>query len=244
MIEKFTVTITPFGDDRRIHVHLPEGYYDTDERYPVMYMFDGHNLYEDEEATYGKSWGLEEFLNAYDKPMIMVGMECSHEGNGRLEEYCPYDILFWDQQLQGKGDIYMDWVVHELKPYIDKNYRTMPFRECTAVGGSSMGGLMAYYTVYKYNRWFSKAACLSPSIIMCREELFADFADSYISPDTRIYFSFGTNEIGDPRPHLVPFVEDIERRQGYHYVDVIPEGHHNEATWETRNPIYMDFLWK
>ena len=65
----------------------------------------------------------------------------------------------------------MDWVVNELKPMIDQKYRTIPFRECTGIGGSSMGGLMAFYTVIHYNQLFSKAACLSPALSLCIHQL-------------------------------------------------------------------------
>ena len=81
MIEKFDVYIEPFQLWRTMHVYLPKHYYETDERYPVMYMYDGHNLYNDQDATYGTSWGLSDFLDHYDKPFIIVGMECNHEGH-------------------------------------------------------------------------------------------------------------------------------------------------------------------
>ena len=92
MIEKFEVLITPFSLKRMIHVYLPDDYYNHQESYPVMYMFDGHNLFNDQDATYGKSWGLKDFMDSYDKKMIIVGIECNHEGNQRLSEYCPYDL--------------------------------------------------------------------------------------------------------------------------------------------------------
>ncbi len=244
MIRKFELFVTPFGEKRRIYMHLPNDYDESFERYPVVYMYDGHNLFEDETATYGKSWGLEPFLNSYDKPLIVVGIECSHRGHERLNEYCPYDLSVWGKNITGKGGLFMDWLVHECKPFIDRHFRTMPFRECTAIGGSSMGGLMAYYSAMRYNNYFSKAACLSPSLMICREALLREFQNVNISPDTRFYFSFGENEIRDPYPLLAPFEEDIRRRGARYLTEVIAGGNHNEATWETRNPIYMDFLWK
>ena len=148
--------ITPFQCMRTIHVYLPVNYNESQEQYPVMYMFDGHNLFFDEDATYGKSWGLKDFLDNYDKKLIIVGIECNHEGHERLNEFSPYtyENSFFGF-IEGKGQQLMDWVIQELKPMIDKKYRTYPFRECNAVGGSSMGGLMALYTVIKYNQYFS-----------------------------------------------------------------------------------------
>ena len=90
MVEKFEVMITPFQCMRTIHVYLPDNYNESQEQYPVIYMFDGHNLFFDEDATYGKSWGLKDFLDNYDKKLIIVGIECNHEGHERLNEFSPY----------------------------------------------------------------------------------------------------------------------------------------------------------
>ncbi len=244
MIQKFQSYLAPFGEARNVYLHLPNNYYETHERYPVIYMFDGHNLFEDSTATYGKCWGLETFLNAYDKPFIMVGIECSHKGTERLNEYCPYNLSVWGKDIRGRGEALLHWLVHDFKPMIDREYRTMPFRECTAIGGSSMGALMAYYALFKHNRWFSKAACLSPSIVICKDKLFREFEQTAISPDTRCYFSVGTTEMDDAAEVFAPFEEDLRRRGACVMTDIIEGGQHNEATWETRNRIFMDFLWK
>ena len=110
MIEKFNVLFSPANQDRCLHIYLPDDYHNSDERYPVMYMFDGHNLFYDSDATYGKSWGLKEFLDSWEKKIIVVGLECSHEGNARLTEYCPY---YWDSfagPVYGTGEQTMDWI--------------------------------------------------------------------------------------------------------------------------------------
>ena len=187
MVEKFEVMITPFQCMRTIHVYLPDNYNESQEQYPVIYMFDGHNLFFDEDATYGKSWGLKDFLDNYDKKLIIVGIECNHEGHERLNEFSPYTYKnSFFGFIEGKGQQLMDWVIQELKPIVDKKYRTYPFRECSAVGGSSMGGLMALYTVIKYNQYFSKAACLSSAISMCFLQLQEDLKNSWIDSDTKV----------------------------------------------------------
>ena len=90
MIVKRDFVYSPKGTNRPLHIYLPQGYESSQERYPVMYFFDGHNLFFNEDATYGKSWGLKEFLDTWGKKIIIVGMECSHEGEDRLSEYLPY----------------------------------------------------------------------------------------------------------------------------------------------------------
>ena len=250
MIKKFQTYITPFALERTIHLYLPDDYDETDERYPVMYMYDGHNLYYDEDATFGKSWGLKEFLDQYEKKFIMVGIECNHEGQERLNEFCPYTLpQSYLGNITGKGEQFMDWVVNELKPYIDSHYRTMPFRECTGIGGSSMGGLMALYTAIKYNDYFSKAACLSSSVMLCESQLKDEFEKATISPDTRVYMSHGKKEVRSRQQ-----LENVQRILSYFYTGLvkrgasacinITNGHHNEASWEKENLTYMDYLWR
>ncbi len=248
MVEKFDVWMTPFTCERKVHVYLPENYYQSNERYPVVYMYDGHNLFHDEDATYGKSWGLETFMDHYDKKVIIVGIECNHTGNERLNEYCPYDVDWaFRGPIQGRGKLLMGWMVQEFKPMIDRCYRTIPFRECTAIGGSSMGGLMALYTVIAYNQYFSKAACISPANSICQKELQEEFFKASISADTRVYFSFGTKEARNVSTRLRQlrwFEDAFSSKGGVCMINVVEGGEHNEASWEKENPIYFDFLWK
>ncbi len=251
MIKKFDVYMRPFKDMRTIHLYLPDDYDDTQERYPVVYMYDGHNLFYDQDATYGKSWGLKDFLDGYDKKLIVVGMECSHRGNERLNEYCPYDVLdSYLGTIHGQGDLLMQWVVDELKPYIDTHYRTIPFRECTMIGGSSMGGLMALYTVVVYNRFFSKAACLSSAIGLCFHDFKRDILQHDLMADTRIYMDWGSDESRNKTDLAYTTARHLElshllvKKGILTYPYLIVKGKHNEETWEKQIPIFMDFLWK
>lgn len=256
MIEKRGFIYTPKGKDRPLHIYLPEGYAESGERYPVMYFFDGHNLYRDKDATYGKSWGLETFLDAWGKKMIVVGIECGHEGKERLSEYSPYSFdKFFLGAVRGTGKLTMDWIVNEIKPMIDREYRTYPFREATAIGGSSMGGLMSLYAVVAYNDVFSKAACLSSTLQPCFADVARDIVGHELNPDTRVYLSWGTEEAGGTkqnpdedwltqtaRNNLA--VEALLRRQ---HVDVRlfcqRQGGHCEADWEKQVPGFMQYLW-
>ena len=167
MVIKWDVTIPRLSGDtpRRAYIYLPESYdEEPDRRYPVMYMFDGHNVFFDEDATFGKSWGMNDYMERTGKQLIIVGVECNHQGNARLAEYSPYDFVWQEYDIKGRGKAYLDWMVQELKPLIDAKYPTLPDRENTAIGGSSMGGLMSLYGVTAHNETFSRAACLSPSV--------------------------------------------------------------------------------
>ena len=245
---KFDLMYTPAREKRTIHLYLPDGYGETEERYPVLYMFDGHNLFYDEDATYGKSWGLKAFLDVWPKKMIVVGMECSHTGNERLKEYSPYNIYArWMGSIQGTGDATMQWIVNEVKPHIDRHYRTWSHREATAIAGSSMGGMMALFAILRYNRWFSKAACVSPAVGFAMRQFRKEAKQADMHPDTRIFFSWGTHEwkkSDAPMTRNILELESLVQQKGastwlYHQQG----GRHCEADWEVQVPTWMQFLW-
>lgn len=254
MVFKEDVTFTPAGETRTLHIYLPDDYDASEERYPVMYFFDGHNLFSDADATYGKSWGLKEFLDGWHKKLIVVGVTCS--ASNRLVEYCPYHFTKgFLGEIDGTGDATIRWMIEELKPLVDRELRTLPFRECTAIGGSSMGGLMSLYAAVKYNRWFSKAACLSSTIGPCMEDFREDIARCALSPDTRVYLSWGTEEGGGsklyPRHDTDSIMAsrngELAERMAHKGVTTRiygqPGGHHCEADWEKQVPSFMNFLW-
>ena len=256
MIIKRDINFTPANRNRRLHIYLPDSYSEGHELYPVMYFFDGHNLFSNEDATFGKSWGFKEFLDNWDIDLIMVGIECGHEGNERLAEYCPYTFQgkFWGGTLNGTGHRTLQWVVSELKPVIDRNYRTLPHRESTGIGGSSMGGLMALCGAVCYNDWFSKAACVSSTISPCMVPLRKDIKKAHIQEDTRAYLSFGTEEAFRPDPadpmksrtalQNLTIQDDLRRKNVTTDLFCQIGGGHNEASWEKQIPRFMDFLWK
>ncbi len=257
MVIKQDFWYPPAMQNRRLHIYLPDSYYGTDERYSVMYFFDGHNLYYDSDATYGKSWGLKEFLDGWDKPMIIVGIECGHEENQRLGEYCPYKAAWgFFSRMEPRGDATFQWIAKEVKPFIDREYRTYPDRRCTGIAGSSMGGLMALYGVMRYNWCFSKAACVSSAVGFCMPNIYRDLKGCYIDSDTRVYLSWGTREARGVTDHWHEDTSSYTSRRnrsiakylGMHgaavqiYCQV--GGNHCEADWERQVPLFMEFLWK
>lgn len=256
MILKKDCWYWPKSSNRTLHIYLPDQYYETEERYPVMYMFDGHNLFSDSDATYGTSWGLHEFMRGYDKQVIIVGMECSHTGNERLEEYCPYHKRMMGKQIDGIGDLTMQWIVNTVKPMIDEEFRTYGHREATGIAGSSMGGLMTLYAMIAYNGFFSKGAALSTGIFWNISGLRKDLESHVLQPDTRIYMSWGEKEMGRAAHGGNPETDTREARSVYKFERELQEkgvrtyhyfqwgGEHCERDWSRQNRIYMDFLWK
>lgn len=257
MVIKQDCIYPPNGQNRRLHIWLPDDYYESGERYPVMYFFDGHNLFFDGDATFGKSWGFKEFLEKWDKPIIMVGMECGHGEGERLSEYLPYHPLRGVfSRYPACGEDTFRWIEQVVKPRIDRDFRTWPHREATAIGGSSMGGIMAIYGLVKYNHIFSKGACVSSAIGFCMPWLMRDMRSCAIDPDTRAFLSWGTLEAkGVKDPDRVDTSSFTYRRNRAVYnrfeeKGAMPRlwcqvgGRHCEADWEKQVPVFMDFLWK
>lgn len=147
---------------RSIWLYLPDDYATAPTKhYPVLYMQDGQNLF-DQSLSFAGEWQVDETLHALqqngDGGCIVVGI--AHGGVHRIQEYSPWVNPAYGG---GKGDAYLQFIVETLKPFVDANYRTLPGRDFTAIGGSSMGGLIAFYGALKYNDVFCKAAIFSPS---------------------------------------------------------------------------------
>lgn len=248
LVKKWNVTLpTLTGEKTRTgYVYLPEEYEKTERAYPVLYMFDGHNVFFDADATYGKSWGMNDYLLREKTKLIVVAIECNHEGSGRLEEYSPFNFSAPGLgSITGKGRLYMDWLVDTLKPYIDETYRTLPDRAHTYICGSSMGGLMSLYAACSYNSVFQRAACLSPSVWTNIEGLLKSISHGQMENDTEIYMDYGSEELKNREitpPALSAVVTMLMTKRVNLTFRIIPGGTHSEASWEKQIPIFMECL--
>ncbi len=249
-IKRIQIPELPTKQPRRLYVYLPHGYYSTDRRYPVLYMFDGHNVFYDDHATYGKSWGMKEYLTRTKLPLILVAVECNTEGERRLNEYSPWDIDVIPElgHMEGLGRVTMDWMSGPLKQYIDSTYRTLTDRDNTLIAGSSMGGLMALYAVSAYNSVYSRAAALSPCFWIGGEKLHALLSETKYLDTTRVYMDYGTAE--DPQGNaediadMFKGAEELTRAGAEAAARAVHGAAHNEAAWEKRIPVFMDYLLK
>ena len=249
MIKKFDVEITPFQLGRRIHIYLPDDYEQSEERYPVIYMYDGHNLFYDSDATYGKSWGIKDFLDNYDKKFIVVGMECNHEGSKRLDEYCPYTLSQSHLgNIQGQGVEYMEWVVNELKPYIDEKFYTLKDKDNTGIGGSSMGGLFSFYLGLKYKESIGFILSFSPAFLLYKEKEFLnELKNSNLNPNKtgKIFFWTGGINLDKEIKPLTIKAYNCLYKMGFNSdkCRLIYDscGDHNEQSW--RLPFKQALQW-
>lgn len=250
MVLKWKVTIPELTgrEERNAYIYLPESYaHDPNRYYPVLYMFDGHNVFFDSDATYGKCWGMKEYMDYTNTQMIIAAVECDHSpDNGRLKEYSPF--CFSDPKfgkIQGKGRLTMEWLVHTFKKEIDSRFRTLSDRAHTFIAGSSMGGLMSLYAVLEYNRYFSRAAALSPSIWTNPDKIDYMVRHAALRPDTVLYMDYGSGEMkgrasvgrcfGKLAALLIEKGVMVDSR-------IVPGGSHCEASWEKQIPFFMNTL--
>lgn len=144
--------------NRTIRVYLPPSYQKGQRTYPVIYMQDGQNLF-DESTAFGRPWFTDKMVDKLPilKQSIIIGIDNGEQS--RINEYAP----FKKNKGGGQGDAYLDFVVETIKPFIDSNFRTKTSAEHTWIVGASMGGLISYYAGLKFPQVFGKVGVLSPA---------------------------------------------------------------------------------
>lgn len=249
MVKKWDIRIPELSGDlpRKAYLYLPASYArDSGRRYPVLYMFDGHNVFYDRDATYGKSWGMGAYMERSKKELIIVAVECNHAPGRRIAEYAPFP--FDNSELghvKGEGNVYMRWMIQTLKPWVDSHYRTLPDRKNTILAGSSMGGLMALYGVCAFNQVFGRAACLSPSLWVSPARVLDMIAKARLRGDTVLYMDYGEKEMRNhtaSREAISAAAYMLMTREINLTFRMVPGGTHCEASWEKQVPIFMECL--
>ncbi|MBL0202723.1 MAG: alpha/beta hydrolase [Chitinophagaceae bacterium] len=213
---------------RRIWIYLPEGYEKNKKEYPVMYMHDGQNIFDEYTAGFGE-WGVDECLdsliNAGKQACIVVGID---NGPKRLNEYNPFTFRNFGE---AEGDRYLDFIVQTLKPFIDKKYRTLSSKENTIIAGSSMGGLLSYYAMIKQPQVFGKAGIFSPAFWTA--PAINSLTDSLAAKvNGKFFFYIGGQEGAAYLNDMVTIQELLgEKSTAMIYSVIDAEGMHNEKAW-------------
>ena len=193
-VRKFHSEILP--DDRVVSVYLPPEYLEQeDRRFPVLYLHDGQNLF-DGRTSYiaGRTWNAhttadELTLGGEIEPVILVGV--ANTGLRRMAEYTPTRDL---KMGGGDGQSYGRLLVEELKPLIDRTYRTLSDARNTGLGGSSLGGLISLYLGFTYPEVFGKLAVMSPSLWWDQRSILNVVDQTRPRPMARIWLDIGTAE--------------------------------------------------
>lgn len=230
---------------RRIWVYLPEGYASSRSRYPVLYMHDGQNLF-DNATSYSGEWGIDEYLDSTGyRKCIVVGID--NGGDKRLNEYGPYNFTFNTElykslKITAEGSRYADFLVKTLKPYIDKKYRTLKDKTNTAIAGSSMGGLISMYAVLKYPAVFGYAGVFSPAF-WAAMPILDDIKKKGKNVNSHIYFYAGKQESESMVTDMMKVFAAMSKVSKSKMEMVIRDGgQHNEARWRLEFPLFYKWL--
>ncbi|HYJ37360.1 MAG TPA: alpha/beta hydrolase-fold protein [Chitinophagaceae bacterium] len=224
---------------RRIWIYMPKDYATSKTRYPVLYMHDGQNLFDDATSFAGE-WGIDEAIDSAKKQCIVVGID--NGGVKRMNEYNPYNH---ERYGKGEGDLYVQFIAKTLKPLIDKKYRTRKEAANTIICGSSMGGLISMYAVMKYPKTFGKAGVFSPAFWVA-PQLKADI-EKNVKPSThknlRIYFYGGDQEGGEMVKGMLYIFELMRKKSNPKMkAKINAEGKHNEPTWRNEFPAFYNWI--
>lgn len=263
---------------RNITVFLPVSYFSSDLDYPVLYMHDGQMLFDSTTTWNGQEWGVDEVLdqlikeNKIEEPIIIA------IDNGgptlRHPEYFPQkpfeslsqatqDSLYQLNRDSNsplfansvQSNSYLKFIAEELKPHIDKNYRTKASAANTFIAGSSMGGLISMYAICEYPNVFGGAACLSthwPGVFTTENnpipQAFFDYLNTNL-PDPsshKLYFDYGTETLDALYESYQIIADSIIRSNGYDDSNLMTrkfEGHkHDERSWKSRLHIPFTYL--
>jgi predicted alpha/beta superfamily hydrolase len=239
---------------RKLRVWLPPGYDapDNTNRYPVLYLQDGQNLFDRVTAFGGVEWQVDETADILIRegkvpPMIIVGID--NTGRDRLREYIPYRS-FNPPVLRPQGKRYADFMLREVLPFIESEYRLAKGPEHTGIGGSSLGGLISLYTAMAGSGVFGRLLIESPSLFVAGRAILRE-ARSLVDWAHRIYLGVGTRETGNDAKDafVVEDVQELEailRRRGLGadrlLVNVQEGATHSEGAWASRFPEALSFL--
>lgn len=237
-------------NERTLVVYLPPGYESRpEERYPVLYMQDGQNLFDRATAFGGVEWGLDEtaqrlIIEGKIRPLIIVGVY--NTGEQRIEEYTPAR----DGRLRmgGGADRYGRFLIEEVMPFIERRYRTLRDPDLTGLGGSSLGGLVSFYLGLSRPDVFGRLMVMSPSAWWNRTMILEFIRSLKAKSTTRIWLDIGTRE-GKFTPHYVRTMRDHLVKAGWRLTDdlhflEVKNGEHNEKAWGERAGRALEFLYR
>lgn len=275
-IQRIEIFASQYVQPRNIDVWLPDNY-STEKKYAVLYMHDGQMLYDSTTTWNGQEWGVDETMGkllAEQKiwDCIVVGiwntenrnLEYAIEDGHQYFDSAAWHLLQTDEEAirhyHNKAFIannYLQFIVEELKPYIDNNFSTYTDRQNTFIAGSSRGGLISLYAICKYPEVFGGAACLSTHWTGLYREENNPFPDAYIKylqthvPDParhNIYFDYGTVGLDTLYANTQYRADEIMKLKGYTKKNWMTRkykgANHSETDWNARLHIPLEFLFK
>jgi predicted alpha/beta superfamily hydrolase len=230
--------IPQLGRTRRIWIYVPQNYHESEERYPVIYMHDGQNLF-DQATAFDKEWEVDETLNSLDARCLIVGIDNSEH---RMQEY---NFNSHEEYGPGEGKRYMEFITQTLKPHIDAHFRTKPEKEHTHIAGSSMGGLISLYGALHFANSFGSAGIFSPSLWLAPnavKELGPVAAQNEHFPQ-HFYFYGGAKEGCNMVENIGKIVDMLAQYPYYQLtIDIDGKGEHSEDHWREKFAHYYKWV--
>jgi predicted alpha/beta superfamily hydrolase len=234
-------------NQRDLIVYTPPGYSGQSWRhFPVLYLHDGQNLFDGATSFIpGQDWAVRQTADHFIhtgavEPLIIVGM---YNTKARIREYTPTHV---PKLGGGRADRYAKFLIDEVKPFVDREYRTLSGSQHTGIGGSSLGGLVSLYLGLKHSHIFGKIAALSPSVWWNQMVIHRFAQAAVVEPRPRIWLDIGTRE-GSRIVQDVEQFRDVLLEKGWqlkrdlHY-ERVERAEHNEAAWAQRVGPFLQFL--
>lgn len=234
--------IPQLNKTRKIWALLPHDYDTSTDHYPVLYLQDAQNLF-NENAEFG-NWQIDKKLAVMSDygigKVIIIAVE--HGEKERLLEYNVGKTVLG----KGQGKEYIRFITDTLKPFVDRTYRTKPEREFTGIGGSSMGGLVSIFSGLMYPEVFGKLMIFSPSLWVI-PKIKLGFLDIFEPMDTRIYLYAGGDESETMVDHVTKFRKRLLKRESLQgkmkvRLSINEHGKHNESYWSDEFPKAIEWL--
>lgn len=226
-VTHLTVFSPELNIQKKIWVYLPTDYSASSQKYPVIYMHDAQNLF-DKKTSYAGEWEADETLNKMKAQVIVIGIE--HGNEKRMDELTPFKN---EKFGGGNGGNYINFITKTLKPKVDSLYRTKSNAKNTAIFGSSLGGLLSFYTVLKYPEVFGKAGVFSPSFWFSAE--IYNLMENSEKTKAKIYFLAGDKEGENMVSDLKKMEKLLDRNRCYclnlNKTLIVKNGEHNEKLW-------------
>ena len=218
---------------RKVSVYLPPNYETSNENFPVLYMLDGQNVF-DVSTSYSGEWEVDETLNKIfgETGFALIVVAIDHGEDKRLSEYSA-----WDNEKYGKGEgsEFLKFLVSNLKPEIDKSFRTEKEAKNTAIMGSSLGGLFTHYAAIEKPDIFGKAGVFSPSFWYAKDSYpFTKNATNIAN--SKLYYLAGEKEgetMVKPMREMLALMKENGFSEQNIYSKIVPEGMHSESFWKT-----------
>jgi metallo-beta-lactamase class B len=236
-------SIKSLNRNRTIRIYLPPDYHTGKRRYPVLYLCDGQNVFDEFTSSYGE-WKVDETLDSFyratGKSMIVVAVD--HGDKYRLTEYNPYSH---ERFGKGEGKAFLQFLVHQLKPQIDSSFRTFTDPAYTWIAGSSMGGLISQYAAISEPKVFGGAGVFSPAFWTARP--LYDTAATYYSsnPHGAVFLYAGGQESESMEADTRAMAAKIQSASNIRLQLIIdPAGKHNEATWARWFPVFVTYMFQ